>query len=83
MEQKMILDLVILLFIFEVYMSVHTIAVSDTEFEIVERVSRRQSGDIYYFINSSVNCGNENSTYLISENQCVKDQELFRGNLIK
>ena len=31
---------------------------------------------------ATVNCDNENSTYLISENQCVKDQELLNGMLL-
>ena len=80
-KQKMIL--VITFFVFEVCMSVHGV-VSDTESEIVEGVTRQQSSDLYYFINSSStgdSCGYEN-TYLISENQCVKDKELFRGNFI-
>ena len=75
---------VIILFVFEVCLSVHAV-VSDTESGIiVERISRRQNNDIYLFINSSTtgtNCGDKN-TYLISEDQCVKDQELFKGNLI-
>ena len=29
-----------------------------------------------------INCDNENSTYLISDNQCVKDQELLNGMLL-
>ena len=74
--------LVLLLFIYKVYLfdSVQAV-VSDTESGIVERISRRQNNDIYFFINSSTtgtNCGDKN-TYLISEDQCVMDQELFRG----
>ena len=80
-DQKMILDLVTILFIFEVCMSVHAV-VSDTESEIVEWISRRQSSDIYYFINSSTNRGNKNTTYLINENRCVMNQELFRDIFI-
>ena len=74
---------ILLLFVYEMCLLVHT-AVSDTESGIVERVSRQQERDIYYFINSSTTgttCGSEN-TYLISENQCVKDQELFTGNYL-
>ena len=72
-----------LLFVYEVCLSVDEV-VSDTESGIVERVSRRQGSDIYYFINSlrgngGTHCGDAN-TYLISENICVKDQELFTGN---
>ena len=70
-----------LLFVFEVCISVCAV-VNDSESKILEWVSRRQSSDFYHFINSSKdNCGN-NNTYLISENQCVKDQELFRGSNI-
>ena len=73
-----------LLYVFEVCISVYAVvSSSDTESEIVELVRRRQKGDFYHFINSTTdNCGNENSTYLISENQCLKDEELFRGKLI-
>ena len=46
-NRKMILDLVTILFIFEVSMSVHAV-VSDTESGIVERISRRQSSDINF-----------------------------------
>ena len=49
--------------------------------KIPEWVLRRYSGDIYSYINSSeyivAYCG---STFLVNENQCVKDQELFDGN---
>ena len=74
--------LMLLLFIYKVCLfdSVQAV-VSDTESGIVERVSRRQNNDIYFFIDSSTtgtNCGDKN-TYLISEDQCVMDQELFRG----
>jgi hypothetical protein len=75
---------VIILFVFEVFMSMQAVATSDTESGIVERVSRRQEGDIYFFINSSMHmsCGNENTSYLIGEDKCVKDQELFKGSKI-
>ena len=59
---------------------------SDGESGIVERVTRRQYGDVYSFNNSTrsmncAQCGSE-STYLISEDLCVNDRELFRGTLI-
>jgi hypothetical protein len=77
--------LMLLLFVYEVWLpdSLQAVAASGTESEIVERVSRRQSNDIYFFVNSTTgtNCGDKN-TYLISEDQCVQDQELFKGNLI-
>ena len=79
--------LVLLLFVYNIVVclpdSVQA-AESDTESGIVERVSRRQFRDVYFFINSSTigtNCGDKN-TYLISEERCVKDEELFGGNLI-
>ena len=73
----------VIVFVFEVFMSMHAV-VNNGESWIVERVSRRQNNDIYFFLNSSTfgtNCGDKN-TYLISEGQRVKDQELFKGNLI-
>ena len=80
-EWKMIR--VIIFFVFEVFISMQAVATSDTESGIVVRISRRQTTDIYFFINSTTStgttCGNKN-TYLISEDQCVKDQELFKGN---
>ena len=72
--------LMLLLFVYKVCLSdlVQAVA-SDTESGIVERISRRQNNDIYFFINGTVtNCGDKN-TYLVSEDQCVKDQELFKG----
>ena len=66
--------------------SVQVVATSGNESRIVERVSRRQTADIYFFINSTTTIicrTDKNNTYLISEDQCVKDQELYRGNLIR
>jgi hypothetical protein len=58
---------------------VQAVAASGTESGIVERVSRRQNGDIYFFSNGShMRCDDKN-VYLVSEDQCVKDQELFEG----
>ena len=76
--------LMLLLFVYQVCLS-ENVVVSDTESGIVERISRRQTNDIYLFINSSSNpmvCVSNENTYLISEDQCVKDQELYRGKLI-
>ena len=77
--------LMLWLFIYKVCLptSVQVVAASGNESRIVERVNRRQTADIYFFINSTtgINCGDKD-TYLISEDQCVKDQELYRGNLI-
>ena len=60
-------------------------AVSNTESGILQWIQRRQNNDLYHFINgtSYTVCNNESrTTYLISENQCVKDQGLFNGNYI-
>ena len=79
--------LMLWLFVYKVCLptSVQAVAASGNESRIVERVNRRQTADIYFFINSTkssgINCGDKN-TYLISEDQCVQEQELYRGNLI-
>ena len=60
-------------------------AIDNTESGILEWVNRRQiSPDIYSFDASSehgTNCAPDMSTYLISDQQCVKEQELFNGML--
>ena len=71
--------IILLLFVFEVFISIKAVAASGTESRIVERVHRRLTTDIYHYINSLTNMNCQNNTYLISEDQCVKDQELFRG----
>ena len=73
--------ILLLCFVYEVYLSDLVQAVeSDGESGIVERVIRRHITDVFFFYDSmkSMNCGNEN-TYLISEEICVSDQELFGG----
>ena len=74
--------LMLLLFIYKVCLpdSAQVVAASGKESRMVERVSRRLTTDFYHYINSSthMSCDDKN-TYLISEDQCVKDQELFRG----
>ena len=75
---------VLLVLVLKVYTSVCT-AMNDTESEIIEWISRRQSYDVYNYINSTFlgfRCEYENRTYLIRENQCVEDQEVFKGKLI-
>ena len=61
-------------------------AVNHTEPGILQWIQCRHSKDFYRFINSTTYahsaCGEEKNTYLISENQCVKNQELFSGKLI-
>ena len=61
------------------------VSARNTDILYVEQVSRRHSNDIYYFTNSSnsiiMHCGPDGSIYLISDKQCVTDQELLtRGN---
>ena len=52
-----------------------------SEAEVTEWVQRRVNNDFYAFINSSHhNCGDKNA-YLVHEEQCVSDQELFTGKL--
>ena len=74
--------LMLWLFVYKVCLptSVQAVTANGTESKIVERVNRRQNKDVYFFSNSSSKTCEKN-TYLISEEQCVKDQELFRGNL--
>ena len=60
-------------------------AINNAESGILQWIQRRHSNDFYNFINSTTThsaCGEEKNTYLISENQCVKIQELFSGKLI-
>ena len=74
--------LILWLFVYKVCLltSMQVVAMSDNESRIVERVSRKLDKDINFFSDgSNMNCGDKN-TYLISEDQCVKDQELFEGN---
>ena len=83
-DSKMKWRFVVLLLVFKVTCTSVYVVVSNNK--IVERISRRQTGDLYYFINHSshVACHDHNrsqSTYLISENVCVKDQELLSGKL--
>ena len=54
-----------------------------SEAEVVYWVQRRQSHDVYSFNNNSsshINCPTTNNTYLVDENECVTEQELFKGN---
>ena len=46
---------------------------------IPEWVQRRLSGDIYNYVNSEDNASHKHcdNTYLVDDNQCVMDQELF------
>ena len=47
-------------------------------------VSRRLSGDSYWHSNDDFQIcrDNLNLTYLVSEDRCAKDQELFNGNIV-
>jgi hypothetical protein len=51
-----------------------------SEGNIAEQVQRRLDGDIYRYSSTNFVC-RENLTYLVSENRCVNDQELFNGNV--
>ena len=80
-DRRKCLFILLLCFVYEVLLSDLVQAVqSNGESGIVERVTRRPITDIFFFYNSmkTMSCGNEN-TYLISEELCVSDQELFRG----
>ena len=66
-----------------------SVAIDNTKSGILEWVIRRQiSPDIYRFVNPNTssehgtNCAPDMSTYLISDQQCVKEQELFNGMLV-
>ena len=82
MAKIMDLSVILVLIVLFVYVISELNALSGAE--IPEWVQRRQSSDFYNFFNSiessHVTCGTERSTYLVNENQCVKDQELFDGN---
>ena len=50
-----------------------------SEENIHVRVNRRLHGDIYYLSTTFHSCPT-NLSYLVSEDRCVEDQELFSGN---
>jgi hypothetical protein len=56
-----------------------------SEGNIPVQVNRRLSGDIYRYLHTWSSFDHEvcqdNLTYLISEDRCVNDQELFNGNV--
>ena len=70
----------LMLLLYFVYKVCLTDSVQADESGIVERVSRRQTTDVYFFINSTnnSNCADKD-TYLINECTCVNDQELLNG----
>ena len=79
---------VIVVFLTILEMSISA-AIDNTESGILEWVNRRQvSPDIYNFVNSNASsehgtsCTPDMSTYLISDQRCVKEQELFNGMLV-
>ena len=51
-----------------------------SETNIPVRVSRRLTGDIYQYFNFPHQVCQDNLTYLVSEDRCVNDEELFNGN---
>ena len=48
---------------------------------IPEWVQRRQSGDIYNYVNDSASHKHCDNTYLVDDNHCAMDQELFEGKV--
>ena len=63
-------------------LATHITTISDVDVPV--RVGRRISGDIYYVTSSSYSIchDNDNVTFLVSERRCVKNQDLFNGNLV-
>lgn len=60
----------------------HSLQLTEAEAEVVEWVSRRIVGDVYGYINGShISCQMGNLTFLTGQNQCVREEDLFRGNL--
>lgn len=45
-------------------------------------VIRRIRGDIFYYVTSTNHfvCNDNNVTFLVSENRCIKNEELLNGN---
>ena len=54
---------------------------------LVVLVSRRKMFDMYTILQQnntelmSLNCDNENATYVVKEDQCISNHQLFNGNL--
>ena len=46
-------------------------------------VHRRQSSDLYFYNNGSDHevCDSANVTYLVIERRCVRNEDLFSGNI--
>ena len=62
------------------------LALFKADCEVVEWVQRRQGGDVYRYFNMSVATHqvcrrNTNMTFLVADEQCVNDQDLFIGKL--
>ena len=51
-----------------------------SEGNIPVQVNRRLDGDIYWYSNNIFEVCQDNLTYLVSEDRCVNDEELFKGN---
>ena len=72
-------------YLYSTLMVVALLAVCPTncnEPETIEIVHRRPSGDTFKSFNSSIlsTCSDHNElTYLVSEGQCVRNQELLNG----
>ena len=79
-DRRKCLFILLLCFVYEVLLSDLVQAVESDGESRIESVTRRHITDVLFFYNSmkTMTCGDEN-TYLISEEICVNDQELFRG----
>ena len=51
-----------------------------SEMNIPVDVNRRFDGDIYQYLNFPHQVCQDNLTYIVSEDRCVNDEELFNGN---
>ena len=68
-------------------------AMNNIESQILKCISQRRNRDIIYFLTNSnstgstyslisVTCDKFKNTYLITEDQCVKEKELFYGKVM-
>ena len=75
---------ILIIFVFvSTSLLLQTACATETGASIPVKLHRRQKSDIYTILNSSSgeHCGSINTTYLVSQKECVKNEELFRGRL--
>ena len=54
-----------------------------TSNEVPVAVSRRSTGDVFFnSTNNTVRCSDGTGTYFVSERRCVRNEELFNGNML-